>query len=163
MFASLETCHGATSGRSGTSGWVSIPHTQSADRDPEASPRWRVVLVDDDEWTRQLWRDVLESYPDIAVVGEARDGREAVSIATAQQPDVILMDIALPHLDGIQATHRIRKACPRTIIIGMSGHYAPPVYTAMRTAGAAAFVCKNQVLAIHDMILHILGCSPDNG
>ncbi len=140
-----------------TSGMISTdPDGQSAATDNPVVP-WRVLLVDDDEWTRQLWRDILESYPDIKVVGQARDGREAVSMATVHQPDVILMDVALPHLDGIEATHRIKKISPRTVIIGISGSYLAPVYTAMRTAGAAAFVCKDQVLTIHDTILFALG------
>lgn len=124
-----------------------------------ASPAapWRVLLVDDDEWTRQLLQDILGSYPDIKIVGQAGDGREAVTLASVHQPDVILMDIALPYLDGIEATRLIRKECPRTHIVGISGHYAPEVYNAMRTAGAAAFICKNQVLAIRETIMLALG------
>ncbi len=125
----------------------------------EVSPAlpWRVLLVDDDEWTRQLLQDLLESYPDTTIVGQAGDGREAVALATIHQPDVILMDIALPYLDGIEATRRIKKECPRTLVIGISGHFAPPLYNAMRTAGAVAFVCKSQVLAIHETIMLALG------
>lgn len=116
-----------------------------------ASP-WRVLLVDDDEWTRRLWRDILESYPDMKIVGEAGDGREAVALATFHQPDVILMDVALPYLDGVQATHRIRKVSPRSVIVGITGEYAAPIHNAMRTAGAAALVSKDQVMGIHDTI-----------
>jgi DNA-binding NarL/FixJ family response regulator len=118
--------------------------------------RWQVLVVDDDEWTRQMLRDILEAYPDIEVVGEAADGQEAVSLATAHRPDLIIMDIALPYLNGIDATHRIKKALPQTVIIGMSGNYIPQVYTAMRTAGAVFFLCKDQVLTIHDTIIHAL-------
>jgi DNA-binding NarL/FixJ family response regulator len=132
------------------------PHPSSS-----TQPPCRVLLVDDDEWTRQLWRDILESYPDMRVVGQARDGREAVVLASTYQPDVILMDIALPHVDGIEATHRIRKTCPRTVIIGITGEYAAPTYNAMRTAGAAAFVSKDQVMRIHDTIRLALGFSCD--
>lgn len=117
---------------------------------------WHVLVVDDDEWTRQMLRDILEAYPDIQVVGEAADGREAVSLATAHRPDLIIMDIALPYLNGIDATHRIKKALPRTVVIGISGNYIPQVYTAMRTAGAVFFLCKDQVLTIHDTIIHAL-------
>lgn len=117
---------------------------------------WQVLVVDDDEWTRQMLRDILEAYPDVQVVGEAADGREAVSLATAHRPDLIIMDIGLPHLNGIDATHRIKKALPRTVVIGLSGNYIPQVYTAMRTAGAVFFLCKDQVLTIHDTIVHAL-------
>jgi len=112
--------------------------------------------VDDDEWTRQMVRDILESYPDIKVVGEAADGREAVFMATTHRPDLIIMDIALPYLNGIEATRNIKKALPRTTVVGMSGNYTPQVYSAMRTAGAVSFMCKEQVLAIHDTIINAL-------
>ncbi len=152
-------------GNQGTeSGFIPTERSeQSHSTHPSPTAPWRILLADDDEWTRQLWRDILESYTDIKVVGQARDGKEAVLMATTHQPDVILMDIAMPHLDGVEATHRIRKACPRTVIIGISGNYAPSVYTAMRTAGAVAFVCKNQVLSIHETIMLALGIYPDNG
>ncbi len=120
---------------------------------------WRVLLVDDDEWTRELWRDILESHEDLQVVGQAADGREAVAMATLHQPDVILMDVALPYLSGVEATLRIKRACPQTVVIGLSGSYAAPVYNAMRTAGAVAFVCKNQILSIHETIMLALGLS----
>jgi DNA-binding NarL/FixJ family response regulator len=117
---------------------------------------WRILLVDDDEWTRQMLRDILESYPDIKVVGEASDGREAVMMATMHRPDLVIMDIALPHVNGIDATRNIKKALPHTLVIGMSGNYTPQVYSAMRTAGAVSFMCKEQVLAIHDTIINAL-------
>jgi DNA-binding NarL/FixJ family response regulator len=117
---------------------------------------WRILLVDDDEWTRQMFRDILESYSDIKVVGEAADGREAVMMATLHRPDLVIMDIALPHVNGIDATRNIKKALPRTLVIGMSGNYSPQVYSAMRTAGAVSFMCKEQVLAIHDTIINAL-------
>jgi len=91
------------------------------------------------------------------IIGQAGDGKEAVAMAIAHKPDVILMDIGLPYLDGIEATHCIKKACPQTVVICLTGHFSPPKYSAMRTAGAAAFVCKNQVLAIHETIMHALG------
>lgn len=122
----------------------------------EEAPKYRILLVDDDRQTRQLLQDILEKYGDIAIVGQAGDGKEAVSLAIEHKPDVILMDVALPYLDGIEATHCIKKACPETVIICLTGDFSPPKYSAMRTAGAAAFVCKNQVLAIHETILHAL-------
>lgn len=123
----------------------------------ERTPKYRVLLVDDDRQTRQLLQDILEKYGDISIVGQAGDGKEAVSMAIKDKPDVILMDIALPYLDGIEATHCIKKACPETVVICLTGAFSPPKYSAMRTAGAAAFVCKNQVLAIHETILSALG------
>ncbi|HKY72805.1 MAG TPA: response regulator [Nitrospira sp.] len=147
-------------GNQGTqSGFLSPEHSPeklSLEQAPGAS-HYRILLVDDDRETRQLLHDILERYPDVTIIGQAGDGREAVAMAIEHKPDVILMDIALPYLDGIEATHCIKKVCPQTVIICLTGDFSPPKYSAMRTAGAAAFVCKNQVLAIHDMILHALG------
>ncbi len=126
-------------------------------KDSSHSLPYRILLVDDDGTTRQLLRNILENYTDIEIVGQAGDGKEAVALAIEHKPDVILMDIRLPHLDGIGATHCIKSMCPQTVIICLTGHFSPEMYTAMRTAGAAAFVCKNQVLAIHEMIMCALG------
>jgi DNA-binding NarL/FixJ family response regulator len=147
-------------GNQGThSGFLSpeqSPEKRSSEHAPGAS-NYRILLVDDDRETRQLLNDILERYPDVTIIGQAGDGKEAVAMAIEHKPDVILMDIALPYLDGIEATHCIKQVCPQTVIICLTGDFSPPKYSAMRTAGAAAFVCKNQVLAIHDTILHALG------
>jgi DNA-binding NarL/FixJ family response regulator len=131
------------------------PQRPSTGQMPDS--QYRILLVDDDQGTRQLLRDILERHTDVTIVGQAGDGKEAVAMAIEHKPDVILMDIGLPYLDGIEATHCIKKACPQTVVICLTGHFSPPKYSAMRTAGAAAFVCKNQVLAIHDTIMHALG------
>lgn len=148
----------------GNTGRTLIPAGQSNEavstEGSKAVP-WHVLVVDDDEWTRQMLRDILEAYPDVKVVGEAGDGREAVSMATVHRPDLVIMDIALPYVNGIEATQRIKKALPQTVIIGISGNYMPQVYNAMRTAGAVCFMCKDQVLTLHDTILHALGMWTD--
>ena len=120
----------------------------------EPSPH--VLVVDDDEWTRQMFRDILDAYPDIKIVAEAGDGREAVLMANLHHPDLVIMDIALPYVNGIEATQRIKKALPKTVVIGISGNYMPQIYNAMRTAGAVCFMCKDQVLTVHDTIIHAL-------
>ena len=146
-------------GNQGThSGFVSpkeSPQRPSVDQAPTS--QYRILLVDDDQRTRQLVQDILEKHTDVTIVGQAGDGKEAVTMAIEHKPDVILMDIGLPYLDGIEATQCIKKACPQTVIICLTGHFSPPKYSAMRTAGAAAFVCKNQVLAIHETIMYALG------
>ena len=134
-------------------------HEESSHRPPADQTRasqYRVLVVDDDERTRQLVQDILEKHTDMTIVGQAGDGKEAVALAMEHQPDVILMDIDLPYLDGIEATQRIKNACPHTVVICLTGYFSPPKYSAMRTAGAAAFVCKNQVLAIHETIMFAL-------
>lgn len=137
-----------------------VSSEQSPER-PSAAKRpisqYRILLVDDDRETRQLLQDILEKYADVTVIGQAGDGQEAVTMAIEHKPDVILMDVALPYLDGIEATQCIKKVCPETVVICLTGHFSPPKYSAMRTAGAAAFVCKNQVLAIHETIMYAVG------
>jgi DNA-binding NarL/FixJ family response regulator len=139
-------------------GYVSPDHSpQRTSADQRPSSQYRILLVDDDQTTRQLLQDILEKHPDVTIVGQAADGKEAVAMAMECKPDVVVMDIGLPYLDGIEATHCIKKACPQTVVICLTGHFSPPKYSAMRTAGAAAFVCKNQVLAIHETIMYALG------
>ncbi len=142
-----------------TRNWFVSPEQspQRLSADQTSAAQYRVLLVDDDQGTRQLLQDILEKHSDVTIVGQAADGKEAVAMAIEYKPDVVLMDIGLPYLDGIEATHCIRKACPHTVVIGLTGHFSPPKYSAMRTAGAAAFVCKNQVLAIHETIMCALG------
>jgi DNA-binding NarL/FixJ family response regulator len=149
MLVAVEGNHGT-----GSKSISQEPSESSLTADPI---RYRVLLVDDDGRTRELLREILQNYTDITIVGQAGDGREAVALAIEHQPDVILMDIGLPYLDGIEATHCIKRARPQTVVVCLTGDFSPSKYSAMRTAGAAAFVCKNQVLAIHDMIMYALG------
>ena len=77
----------------------------------------RVLLVDDQEIVRQGLATILKYAPGIEVTGEVGDGVEAVALAQALRPDVILMDLKMPHLGGIPATRRIRAALPETRVI----------------------------------------------
>jgi DNA-binding NarL/FixJ family response regulator len=81
----------------------------------------RVVVVDDAEELRALIRRVLDRDDDFTVVGEAGDGQAGVDLAGEQQPDVVLLDIAMPVLDGLQALPLIRKKCPDTVVVVLSG------------------------------------------
>lgn len=104
----------------------------------------RVLLVDDHAMVRQGLRAILDHYPDLLIIGEAADGREAVSIAAKRAPDVIIMDINMPRMDGIQATRRIKKEHPETVIIAVSVNDTPHLRESMHKAGAAAFVSKEE-------------------
>jgi signal transduction histidine kinase/CheY-like chemotaxis protein len=114
-------------------------HVKSA---PKARAMRRILLVDDHAMVRQGLRTILDNYDDVTVIGEAGNGREAVSMAADLRPDVILMDINMPKLDGIEATTQIKAAQPETIVIGLSVNTSPQVWEAMQRAGAAAFVSK---------------------
>jgi len=102
-----------------------------------------VLLVDDHALVRAGVRGYLETQPDIEVVGEAADGLEAVHLATEQVPDVVLMDLVMPGMDGIEATHRIRTASPRTqVVVLTSFHEDASIFPAIR-AGALSYLLKD--------------------
>ena len=105
---------------------------------------WRVLLVDDHAMVRQGLRSILETYHDLEVVAEAADGMEAVEAAISKQPDVVVMDINLPRLNGIDATRRIKKDAPATVVIGLSVHYSSQTHAALIDAGASALLSKEQ-------------------
>ena len=105
----------------------------------------RVVIADDQQLVRTGFRMILESEPDIEVVGEATDGLEAVSQAREARPDVVLMDIRMPHLDGIEATRRIvdNTECQDTrVLILTTFDLDEYVFEALR-AGASGFLLKD--------------------
>ncbi|MBF8194609.1 response regulator transcription factor [Nonomuraea sp. K274] len=100
----------------------------------------RVVVADDQALLRGSFRVLVDSEPDLAVVGEAATGAEAVSVALEQRPDVVLMDVRMPEMDGIEATRRI-KDVSRVLVVTMFDLDAY-VYDALR-AGASGFLLKD--------------------
>jgi len=111
---------------------------------PTEPSRWRVLLVDDHAMVRQGLRSILETYPDLEVIGEAADGINAVETAINKQPDVVVMDINLPGLSGIDATRRIKKHAPNTVVIALSVQYSSQTEAALIEAGASALLSKEQ-------------------
>jgi two-component system response regulator NreC len=116
----------------------------------------RVLVADDEQLFVAMVEAMLQSDPRIEVVGRAYNGRQAVEQAVAVDPDVTLMDIAMPELDGIQAIARIRKADPRACILVLTGGNNPADIAAARRAGAAGYLTKDRIAsellpAIHDL------------
>ena len=118
----------------------------AASQEFEGSGRTRVLLVDDHAMLRQGLRTVLESYADIEVVGEASNGEQAVMLAKSLQPDVVIMDINMPGMDGIEATRRLKLEQPATLVIGLSVHNNWQVEEVMREAGAVSFLAKDAAI-----------------
>ena len=104
----------------------------------------RVLLADDQALVRGGFRSILEGQPDMEVVGEAADGAEAVELALATRPDVIVMDIRMPRLDGIAATRLLleRHASPARVVVLTTFNQEAYVYDALR-AGASGFLLKS--------------------
>ena len=103
----------------------------------------RVLLVDDHQIVREGLRALLRSQDDIEVVAEAQEGRTAVRLTQELSPDVVVLDIAMPDLNGIDATRQIRAQTPGTAIVGLSAHSDQKMATRMLDAGATGFVPKD--------------------
>jgi DNA-binding NarL/FixJ family response regulator len=111
--------------------------------EPTSSHKCRVVIVDDNLPIRQAIRELLTSYDDIEIVAEAGDGNEAVALALSCQPDVILMDLNMPTMNGIEAARWIKSSWNDISIIGLCA--VPDSYTmaTFHKAGASATISKN--------------------
>jgi DNA-binding NarL/FixJ family response regulator len=106
-------------------------------------PEISVLLVDDHSLVRRGFRRMLEDESGIRVVGEASDGHEAVEAVGALQPDVVVMDFALPSMNGAVATRRIRELYPNTEVLILSMHAEPSYVRTCLEAGARGYLLKN--------------------
>jgi two-component system response regulator NreC len=104
--------------------------------------RIRVLLVDDHAMFREGVRSLLEGEPDLEVVGEVEDGRQAVQTALSLAPDVVLMDITMPELDGIEATRQIRTQNDAIKVLILTMHDNEDVFFRSISAGASGYVLK---------------------
>jgi CheY-like chemotaxis protein len=105
----------------------------------------RILLADDHAMVRQGLRSILEAYRDISVVGEASDGEEAVGMAELLTPDVIVMDVNMPKMDGIEATRRVKARWPAITVVGLSVSPPAQVESRLLEAGASCYVSKEAV------------------
>ena len=117
----------------------------------------KTLLADDHTIVREGLRSLLLSDPGIEIVGEARNGREAVEIAVALRPDIVVMDIAMPLLNGLEATRQIRAAIPDAKVLILSAHSDDAYIDRVIAMGAVGFLIKQtsaQILAkaIHEVM-----------
>ncbi len=107
-----------------------------------SSGRIRVLIVDDHAVLRQALRLLLEVHQEIEVVGDASNGREALEAAEKLSPDVILMDMVMPGLNGLEATRQIRRRAPKTKVLILTGYMEDEQIVAALRAGASGYVVK---------------------
>jgi DNA-binding NarL/FixJ family response regulator len=110
---------------------------------PQKTSKLRLVLADDHTMMRSGLRLLLEREPGFIVVGEASDGREAIEVTDAQTPDVVVMDVAMPNLNGIEAARRITNSHPSTAVIILSMHSDESYVLRALNAGARGYLLKD--------------------
>jgi DNA-binding NarL/FixJ family response regulator len=102
----------------------------------------RIVLADDHALVREATAELLERAGGIHVVGQAADGAEALRLVSALRPDVLLLDLAMPGLDGLEVARRTREASPATRVVALTAHEEQPYVLAMLQAGASGYLSK---------------------
>lgn len=105
-------------------------------------PSIRLILADDHEIVRAGLRMLLGAQPDMEIVAEASSGREAIELAQTHQPDMILMDVAMSDMDGMQATRQIKAYCPQVAILALTIHEEEDYFFRMLDAGASGYIPK---------------------
>ena len=107
----------------------------------------RVLIADDHRLFAEALEAILAGESSMEVVGRARNGAEALELALELEPDVVLMDISMPVMDGVEATRRIRKARPGACVLMLTGSNAAVDVDRSRDAGAAGYVTKDRIAA----------------
>ncbi len=117
----------------------------------------RIVLAEDSTILREGLRSLLSSTPDLEIVGEAGDGREAIECVTREKPDLVIMDLSMPRMNGISAILEIRRQCPRTRILVLTAHSEEEYVFETLRAGTDGYVLKESthgelVMAIENVL-----------
>jgi DNA-binding NarL/FixJ family response regulator len=105
----------------------------------------RILLVDDFTMIRETLRTLLETQPFLEVVGDTDDGRKALELVRKLSPDIVIMDVTMPSLNGIEATHKIISEFPNVKVIALSLHHEQSFVAAMLSAGALGYVLKESL------------------
>ncbi len=123
----------------------------------------RLLIADDHALVRSGLRSMLEREPGIEIVGEARNGREALELCRSLRPDLVLMDVRMPEMDGLEATRAIKRELPETGVLMVTMHENRDYMLEATKAGAAGYVLKdaprNELLSA---VRRVLGNEPSN-
>ena len=103
----------------------------------------RILLVDDHPLVRRALRDILEKEPDLVVMGEAGDGLEALRMTAEGRPDVVIMDISMPNMNGVEATKQIKVAHPMAMVLILTVHTDVETIFSILQAGASGYLVKS--------------------
>jgi DNA-binding NarL/FixJ family response regulator len=103
----------------------------------------RILLVDDHPLVRRALRDILEKEPDLHVIGEAGDGRQAIEMTGQHSPDIVIMDISMPVLNGVEATKQIKASNPLTSVLILTVHTDVETIFSILQAGASGYLVKS--------------------
>ena len=121
------------------------PSHLSLQRQLHQTPTIRFLIVDDHDAFRAILRQMVESHPDWLVLAEARDGYEATQMAATYMPDVILMDVVMPVMNGIEAASRIHQIMPNSRIVLFSAYHEEEFLVSGVKAGAVGLIWKDQL------------------
>jgi DNA-binding NarL/FixJ family response regulator len=115
-------------------------------RENNTMPMRKILIVDDDMRLRRFVRELLSPEEDLQVVGEAVDGQEAIHKVKELQPDLVLMDITMPRMNGLDVTQRLKKILPELVIIILTIHDMDEYRKAVMNSGASAYVVKKTMM-----------------
>ncbi len=107
--------------------------------------RTRVLVCDDTKDIRLLLHTEFEMHDDLEIVAEAENGREAIRLADRHHPDVVVLDLAMPEMDGLEALPEIRRVSPESLVIILSSYDAGPIQTQVIELGASRFIDKGRL------------------
>jgi DNA-binding NarL/FixJ family response regulator len=124
---------------------LALPYMSKLAEDP-AEAQIRVLIADDDRAFLDALRGLIDRQPELAVVGAAMDGLEAIELADELDPDAVVIDLHMPLLDGVSAAARLRRDHPSLCLIALTGDEAPALHRAVREAGADEVLLKNELV-----------------
>ena len=118
----------------------------------------RLIIADDHELVREAMRSLLDSEPDLRIIDEAKDGQESIELTRLQRPDLVIMDVRMPKVNGLEATQTIKEELPTTKVLIWSAYEDPVLVSDAVRAGADGYVLKlSPVQELVDAIRGVLG------